>query len=125
MQCHHVVALIFLRFQLGVWSPCSEKCGGGQQYRNLTCAQVVSKDVTNILPDSECAHLSKPFRAQECNKIDCFPEWIAGNWTQVSRLLHFNKLTVFKKVSISKEFPDATTKQMVKTDNTKLLFHEN
>ena len=71
------------RFLHGVWSPCSEKCGGGQQYRNLTCVQVVSKNVTHVLPDSECSHLSKPAAIQQCNNLDCLPEWYTGNWTQV------------------------------------------
>ncbi|KAK2556766.1 A disintegrin and metalloproteinase with thrombospondin motifs 6 [Acropora cervicornis] len=71
------------QFVHGVWSPCSEKCGGGQQYRNLTCVQVVSKNVTHVLPDSECSHLSKPAAIQQCNNLDCLPEWYTGNWTQV------------------------------------------
>ena len=71
------------RFSLGVWSPCSEPCGGGQQHRNLTCVQVVSKDVTKILPESECAHLLSPLRKQTCNNLDCLQEWIIGEWTQV------------------------------------------
>lgn len=71
-------------FQPGVWSPCSEKCGGGQQYRNVTCVQVITKGVTNILTKSECAHLSEPVRIQKCNQIDCLPEWIPGNWTKCS-----------------------------------------
>ena len=72
-----------LRFQLGVWSPCSKQCGGGQQHRNLTCAQVVSKDVTRVLPESECAHLPRPAGTQGCGNKDCLPEWTVGQWTQV------------------------------------------
>jgi len=72
------------QFQLSVWSPCSERCGGGQQSRNFRCVQVVSKDVTNVLPKSDCSHLSKPAIIQKCNDIDCLPEWIAGDWTQCS-----------------------------------------
>ena len=79
---------MFPRFQLSVWSPCSERCGGGQQSRNFRCVQVVSKDVTNVLPKSDCSHLSKPAITQKCNDIDCLPEWIAGDWTQVSRLVY-------------------------------------
>jgi len=74
------------QFVHGVWSPCSEKCGGGQQYRNLTCVQVVSKNDTHVLPDSECSHLSKPAAIQQCNNLDCLPEWYTGNWTQCSAL---------------------------------------
>lgn len=72
-----------LSINLGVWSPCSEPCGGGQQHRNLTCVQVVSKDVTKILPESECAHLLSPPSTQQCNNVDCWQEWILGEWTQV------------------------------------------
>jgi len=73
-------------FSLGVWSPCSEPCGGGRQHRNLTCVQVVSQDVTKILPESECAHLSRPASTQKCNNVDCWQKWILGEWTQCSVL---------------------------------------
>ena len=49
----------------------------------MTCVQVVSKDVTNILSESECAHLLSPPSTQECNDVDCWQEWILGEWTQV------------------------------------------
>ena len=71
------------RFSLGVWSLCSEPCGGGQQHRNLTCVRVVSKDVTKILSESECAHTLSPPTTQKCNNVDCWQEWILGEWTQV------------------------------------------
>lgn len=72
------------QFEDGVWSVCSKICGGGLQYRNLTCVQVVSKDSTLVLPNSECSHLSKPKTMQECNQIDCLPDWVTGNWTRCS-----------------------------------------
>ncbi|XP_068726247.1 A disintegrin and metalloproteinase with thrombospondin motifs 16-like [Montipora capricornis] len=72
------------QFEDGVWSVCSTKCGGGLQYRNLTCVQVVSKDSTLVLPNSECSHLSKPKTMQECNQVDCLPDWVTGNWTRCS-----------------------------------------
>lgn len=80
--CNHVPCP--KEFSVDVWSPCSEHCGGGLQYRNLTCVQVVSKDVTKILPEWECAHLTRPASTQKCNNIDCIQEWIVGEWTQCS-----------------------------------------
>lgn len=85
-----VVCNISFRFKLGVWSPCSEPCGGGQQHRNLTCVQVVSQDVTKVLPESECTHLSRPVSSQNCNNVDCMAKWIVGDWTQV-RLIHLGE----------------------------------
>jgi len=77
------VESLWFRFSMAVWSPCSEHCGGGLQHRNLICVQVVSKDVTEILPEWECAHLTRPATTQTCNNIDCIQEWIVGEWTQV------------------------------------------
>ncbi|XP_078352920.1 A disintegrin and metalloproteinase with thrombospondin motifs 1-like isoform X2 [Oculina patagonica] len=94
------------QFQLGVWSPCSEPCGGGQQHRNLTCVQVVSQDVTNVLPESECAHLSRPVSSQNCNNVDCMAKWIVGNWAQCSVLC--DNGTKSRSVECKKKLGDGT-----------------
>ncbi|KAJ7383377.1 metalloendopeptidase [Desmophyllum pertusum] len=102
-----------LLFKLGIWSPCSEPCGGGQQHRNLTCVQVVTQDVTKVLPESACAHLSKPDSKQKCNNVDCMPEWILGEWSQCSVPCGSGNKT--RQVDCKKKFGNSTW-SVLKTD---------
>jgi hypothetical protein len=63
------------------WAGCSVACGGGTQFRNVTCVD----QNHNILPDSACAAFPRPASTQACNVAACPSyEWAPGAWSVCS-----------------------------------------
>ena len=78
---------MFHSWQVGNWISCSAECGpSGTQTRTVECRQKVSANVTNLLPDNQCAG-TKPDDSQECNRKDCDPNWVPDAWSAVSYFL--------------------------------------
>lgn len=64
-------------WQTGSWGGCSVSCGGGYQYRTVTCRR---SDGVNM-PDAACAGVSKPATSQSCNTHSCYSySWYTGSW---------------------------------------------
>ncbi|XP_029727453.2 A disintegrin and metalloproteinase with thrombospondin motifs 9 isoform X3 [Aedes albopictus] len=59
------------------WGPCSQKCGGGQQNRTVSCLS--SPDGFRI-SDEFCVNQPREETVQRCNTDSC-PEWVTGELT--------------------------------------------
>ncbi|XP_077987002.1 cubilin-like [Glandiceps talaboti] len=55
-------------FDVGQWSRCSERCGGGETTRSVLC-----KDGNDVLPDELCPGV-KPPTTEACNEFPCDTE---------------------------------------------------
>jgi hypothetical protein len=71
-------------WEVGTWGECSEKCGGGEQVRDVTCLR--SDGIYKS--DRFCSEISKPASVQECNTGPC------GSYATVTRLLHYGQFNV-------------------------------
>lgn len=63
------------------YTPCTASCGGGVQYRNVTCAgrrtlEAGSRDL--------CDQSNEPPSSQRCNEFPCPPQWVAKPWEKCS-----------------------------------------
>ncbi|XP_068708266.1 A disintegrin and metalloproteinase with thrombospondin motifs 6-like [Montipora foliosa] len=67
------------------WSPCSRTCGKGVQTRQILCRQQVTREHFETMPDSMCTG-TKPSEpvTKDCNKIDCPPDNVPGEWSACS-----------------------------------------
>lgn len=52
---------------LSVSDNCSKPCGGGKQYRKVTCNDING----NIVDDSMCDKTEKPVSERDCNTQPC------------------------------------------------------
>ncbi|XP_048588788.1 A disintegrin and metalloproteinase with thrombospondin motifs 16 isoform X1 [Nematostella vectensis] len=70
------------------WSPCSATCGKGTQSRSVICRRetFTGSKQYETLPDASCTG-SKPTVTlnQECNKVDCPPEWMPTEWSACTK----------------------------------------
>ena len=60
---------------IGDWGNCSESCGGGTQYRSITC------------PSGKVCLGTKPVTSQACNTQACalkVANWVTGSWSSCS-----------------------------------------
>jgi hypothetical protein len=57
------------------WSECSRSCGGGSQYRTVTCPSGYS-----------CAANVKPATTQSCNTQSCTTQWVTGKWSECGNI---------------------------------------
>ncbi|XP_039974144.1 A disintegrin and metalloproteinase with thrombospondin motifs 16 [Xiphias gladius] len=71
-------------WSVGEWGVCSRSCGGGEQMRQVQCAQRTSQANVEALADSNCPQPT-PARRQACKTHSCPPVWTAGSWSQCSR----------------------------------------
>ncbi|XP_055525400.1 papilin isoform X2 [Wyeomyia smithii] len=60
---------------------CSVACGGGVQYRNVTCN---SRSTLKQVEESLCDAASKPLESQRCAQEACPPKWLEGPWGNCS-----------------------------------------
>ncbi|XP_053682403.1 papilin [Sabethes cyaneus] len=60
---------------------CSAVCGGGVQYRNVTCN---SRTTLKQVEESLCDAASKPTESQRCGQEACPPQWHEGSWGNCS-----------------------------------------
>ncbi|XP_033120586.1 ADAMTS-like protein 1 [Anneissia japonica] len=68
----------------GDWSNCSRECGSGLRRRMVYCHQrTVERQVIEVDP-SLCPQNQKPSQIEDCNQIDCEPEWIVKEWSECS-----------------------------------------
>ncbi|XP_071953486.1 ADAMTS-like protein 1 isoform X2 [Antedon mediterranea] len=68
----------------GEWSMCSRECGNGMRRRMVYCRQkTVDRQIVEVDP-SLCPADQKPRETEDCNQIDCEPEWIAKEWSDCS-----------------------------------------
>ncbi|XP_034030554.1 ADAMTS-like protein 4 isoform X2 [Thalassophryne amazonica] len=66
------------------WTQCNVRCGNGTQRREIICVQKMGNDVT-VVAATECAHLDKPAAVQECEMLECQPQWFTTEWSACSR----------------------------------------
>ena len=58
---------------VGAWGSCSKTCGGGTQYRSVTCQS-----------GYDCSCYPKPITSQSCNTQLCKADWVTGAWGKCS-----------------------------------------
>ncbi|VEN50612.1 unnamed protein product [Callosobruchus maculatus] len=64
------------------FTPCSATCGGGYQYRNVTCAGRTSLEpVERHLCDSN----TEPEMRRRCAEVACPAQWVAQPWRRCSK----------------------------------------
>ncbi|GJQ76338.1 hypothetical protein Trydic_g2060 [Trypoxylus dichotomus] len=63
------------------FTPCSASCGGGVQFRNVSCAGRKSLDPVD---PNLCDANNKPVETQRCGEIPCDPKWVAKDWEKCS-----------------------------------------
>ena len=69
------------------WTNCTSECGNdGLKYQMHYCEQVMEDGTTQFVHFDLCAQIPMPFVTQECNRIPCSQEWIAGPWSKVKKL---------------------------------------
>ncbi|XP_017784218.1 PREDICTED: papilin isoform X2 [Nicrophorus vespilloides] len=63
------------------YTPCTSSCGGGVQYRNVSCA-----GRRNLDPADEklCDPNTRPENAQRCGEQPCEPRWVTKPWQKCS-----------------------------------------
>uniref|UniRef100_A0A8C9R511 ADAM metallopeptidase with thrombospondin type 1 motif 16 n=1 Tax=Scleropages formosus TaxID=113540 RepID=A0A8C9R511_SCLFO len=71
-------------WSVGEWGPCSQRCGRGEQTRQVRCLQRTSQNQVEVVADARCAQ-PMPLRRQTCSAHTCPPEWSTGPWSQCSR----------------------------------------
>ncbi|XP_031341557.1 papilin isoform X1 [Photinus pyralis] len=76
MGDNETYAWIFSEF-----SPCTTSCGGGVQYRNISCA---GRKSLQPVEDSLCDISNEPESIQECAQQPCEPRWITEPWGRCS-----------------------------------------
>ena len=72
MQCSEVPCP---EWSVDQWSKCSKSCGGGTQFRTVTCRN------SHV---GKCQESDKPNNNQNCSEIPC-PEWSVGQWSKCSK----------------------------------------
>jgi hypothetical protein len=58
---------------VGSWGSCNKTCGGGTQYRTVTCQA-----------GYDCSGSPKPTTSQSCNTQKCKGQWTIGPWSKCS-----------------------------------------
>lgn len=84
--------LLFVRWEMSMWTECSHSCGAGMQSRSVRCIHEQGHGDGNkfVLPHELCPK-PMPQEQQLCNAVDCPPYWATGSWSAVSccwRLSH-------------------------------------
>ncbi|XP_022246629.1 ADAMTS-like protein 3 isoform X2 [Limulus polyphemus] len=74
------------RWNLTEFSPCSKRCGGGIQYRQVQCIHHLGQEPRNVklLQNNLCPQPPPPSQ-QYCNVIDCPAMWQVGVWSKCSK----------------------------------------
>ncbi|XP_054999023.1 ADAMTS-like protein 3 isoform X7 [Sorex araneus] len=65
------------------WQQCSRTCGGGTQWRRVTCRQLLTDGSFRSLSDELCP-VPKASSHKSCARIDCPPQLTTGHWSQCS-----------------------------------------
>ncbi|KAF4530896.1 hypothetical protein B566_EDAN016414, partial [Ephemera danica] len=67
---------------VGDWGNCSKICGGGTQFRQVYCQQVVSNARPSVIDDEICLEKvgEKPVSEVKCNEGLVCPTWYIGPW---------------------------------------------
>lgn len=68
----------------GEWSDCSRSCNSGLQTREVLCKRRISVTEEKVLDDSACTS-PRPSLTEPCSNQSCPPEWLALDWSEVSR----------------------------------------
>ncbi|XP_060520392.1 papilin isoform X2 [Cylas formicarius] len=63
------------------FTPCSATCGGGIQYRNVSCA---GRKTLQPVDDKLCDENRKPVTSRKCNEIACQAQWVPHPWGNCS-----------------------------------------
>ena len=64
---------------------CSEECGSGVQPVGYECYSINSRTSESLFVESFMCKSSRPRSYQQsCNKKDCPPKWIGGDWSPCS-----------------------------------------
>ncbi|XP_052743989.1 papilin isoform X2 [Bicyclus anynana] len=64
------------------WSECNATCGGGYQYRQVTCR---SREDLNVVDENLCDVNFRPAYNQSCNTDACPPTWVTEPWGECSK----------------------------------------
>ncbi|XP_048486291.1 papilin isoform X3 [Plutella xylostella] len=64
------------------FTPCSASCGGGIQYRNVTCR---SREDLDVVDSSLCDEGLRPATNQTCANHACAARWVEGPWSPCSK----------------------------------------
>ncbi|XP_074090087.1 ADAMTS-like protein 3 isoform X2 [Macrotis lagotis] len=65
------------------WQQCSRTCGGGTQYRRVTCRQLLTDGSFLNLSDELCQE-PKASSHKSCARTDCPPQLVLGDWSKCS-----------------------------------------
>ncbi|XP_071086496.1 protein madd-4-like isoform X1 [Haliotis cracherodii] len=64
------------------WSTCSHTCGGGFEFRDVRCMDMMTSGQLERVEDRFCPG-PKPSTSKPCNTFIC-PKWYAGEWSPCS-----------------------------------------
>ncbi|KRT86056.1 hypothetical protein AMK59_2573, partial [Oryctes borbonicus] len=78
---HHPSSSETYAWTFDQFTPCSASCGGGVQFRNVSCAGRKSLDPVD---PNLCDANNKPVETQKCGEIPCDANWVAKDWEKCS-----------------------------------------
>uniref|UniRef100_A0A8C5PXP1 ADAM metallopeptidase with thrombospondin type 1 motif 16 n=1 Tax=Leptobrachium leishanense TaxID=445787 RepID=A0A8C5PXP1_9ANUR len=70
-------------WSVGNWTECSQTCGIGEQYRQISCKQKIHFRLENVA--NKLCPIPVPVHRQICNTQSCPPAWSIGPWSECSR----------------------------------------
>ncbi|KAJ8029224.1 ADAMTS-like protein 1 [Holothuria leucospilota] len=65
------------------WSSCTEACGRGTRSRRVSCIQLLGNGEEVEREWRMCSSIPPP-ETENCNEVDCPPDWLAGNFSACS-----------------------------------------
>lgn len=72
------------RWFIGDWLECSKTCDGGMRTRAVLCIRKVGPSEEETLDYSDCL-THRPVEKESCNNQSCPPQWVALDWSEVSK----------------------------------------
>ena len=75
--------LLSLSWEIGGWSNCTEKCGGGKRTRKVGCWRLLANGPKERVLPKFCSTVLPPKSRERCNTEKCWGKWQKEKWGQV------------------------------------------
>ncbi|XP_028401263.1 A disintegrin and metalloproteinase with thrombospondin motifs 18-like [Dendronephthya gigantea] len=95
---------------ISAWETCSLSCGKGFQQRSVVCRQKMAENDWRTVSNETLCLETKPVVSpteRNCNKINCPPEYVAGQWSKCSTTCSPGVMT--RKLSCQRRTATGTT----------------